>query len=115
MSTPTTARGALLRRAGTLLVAAALVGAPATSAFADPTASHHQPTPVTASPTPGDHPADRARHDVEQRHAAGTEPTLRHAHRARRPADEPVHRTRRTSPRRTPASRPDASPARRPA
>ena len=45
MSTPTTARGALLRRAGTLLVAAALVGAPATSAFADPTA-----TP-TASPT----------------------------------------------------------------
>ena len=45
MSTPTTARGALLRRAGTLLVAAALVGAPATSAFADPTAS------PTASPT----------------------------------------------------------------
>ncbi len=37
MSTPTTPRGALLRRAGTLLVAAALVGAPATSAFADPT------------------------------------------------------------------------------
>ena len=43
MSTPTTARGALLRRAGTLLVAAALVGAPATSAFADPTASPAEP------------------------------------------------------------------------
>ena len=50
MSTPTTARGALLRRAGTLLVAAALVGAPATSAFADPTAS------PTASPTRGGEP-----------------------------------------------------------
>ena len=47
MSTPTTARGALLRRAGTLLVAAALVGAPTTSALADPTA-----TPTgTAGPT----------------------------------------------------------------
>jgi hypothetical protein len=60
MSTPTTARGALLRRAGTLLVAAALVGAPATSAFADPTASPTtSPTPdagptatASASPTP---------------------------------------------------------------
>lgn len=49
MSTPTTARGALLRRAGTLLVAAALVGGPATSAFADPTAS--PTTSPTASPT----------------------------------------------------------------
>ena len=50
MSTPTTARGALLRRAGTLLAAAALVAAPATSALAEPT-----PTPdpsVTASPSP---------------------------------------------------------------
>lgn len=45
MTTPTTARGALLRRAGTLLVAAALVGAPASAAFADPTAS------PTTSPT----------------------------------------------------------------
>jgi LPXTG-motif cell wall-anchored protein len=58
MSTPTTPRGALLRRAGTLLVAAALVGAPATAALADPTST---PTPTVdavatasapASPTP---------------------------------------------------------------
>ena len=46
MSTATTSRGALLRRAGTLLVAAALVGAPASAAFADPTAS-----PTTTSTT----------------------------------------------------------------
>ena len=51
MSTPTTARGALLRRAGTLLVAAALVGAPATSAFADPTASPTVSPTADASPT----------------------------------------------------------------
>ena len=51
MSTPTTARGALLRRAGTLLVAAALVGAPATSAFADPTASPTVSPTAEASPT----------------------------------------------------------------
>jgi hypothetical protein len=37
MSTPTTARGAVLRRAGTLFAAAALVAAPAATAFADPT------------------------------------------------------------------------------
>jgi LPXTG-motif cell wall-anchored protein len=63
MSTPTTARGALLRRAGTLLVAAALVGAPASAAFADPTASptttstsvDTAPTaPAPASPSPSD-------------------------------------------------------------
>lgn len=64
MSTPTTTRGVLLRRAGTLLVAAALVGAPATSAFADPTTEagptatssvsvSTSPT-TTASPTPTD-------------------------------------------------------------
>ena len=47
MSTATTARGALLRRAGTLLVAAVLIGAPASAALADPTAS---PT-AEASPT----------------------------------------------------------------
>ena len=51
MSTPTTARGALLRRAGTLLVAAALVGAPATSAFADPTASPTTSPTTDAGPT----------------------------------------------------------------
>jgi len=51
MSTPTTARGALLRRAGTLLVAAALVGAPATSAFADPTASPTTSPTSDAAPT----------------------------------------------------------------
>ena len=51
MSTPTTIRGALLRRAGTLLVAAALVGAPATSAFADPTASPTVSPTAEASPT----------------------------------------------------------------
>jgi hypothetical protein len=51
MSTPTTARGALLRRAGTLLVAAALVGAPATSAFADPTASPTTSPTADAGPT----------------------------------------------------------------
>ncbi len=51
MSTPTTARGALLRRAGTLLVAAALVGAPASAAFADPTASPAASTSVDAVPT----------------------------------------------------------------
>ena len=51
MSTPTTARGALLRRAGTLLVAAALVGGPATSAFADPTASPTDTPTVSAGPT----------------------------------------------------------------
>jgi len=62
MSTPTTTRGALLRRAGTLLVAIALVGAPATSALADPTASPtttpaadavpSASTPATATPSP---------------------------------------------------------------
>ena len=54
MSTPTTARGALLRRAGTLLVAAALVGAPATNALADPTATPTGTAGPTApaSPTP---------------------------------------------------------------
>src|SRR6478752_1907319 len=51
MSTLTTARCALLRRAGTLLVAAALVGAPATSAFADPTASRAVSPSAEASPT----------------------------------------------------------------
>ncbi len=51
MSTPTTARGALLRRAGTLLVAAALVGAPASAAFADPTASPTTSESVDAVPT----------------------------------------------------------------
>src|SRR6478735_10862925 len=51
MSTLTTARGALLRRAGTLLVAAALVGAPATSAFADPTATPAVSPSAEASPT----------------------------------------------------------------
>jgi hypothetical protein len=59
MSTPTTARGALLRRTGILLLAAALVGAPATSALADttpepsPTASGTATSPpVTTSPSP---------------------------------------------------------------
>jgi hypothetical protein len=52
MSTPTTPRGALLRRAGTLLVAAALVGAPATSAFADPTTDAGSTASVTASASP---------------------------------------------------------------
>ncbi len=50
MSTPTTARGALLRRAGTLLAAAALVGAPASAAFADPGASAPTSTTVDAVP-----------------------------------------------------------------
>ena len=61
----TTARGALLRRAGTLLVAAALVGAPATAALADPTASPSTSTsvdavptaPPSASPSPGTTPS----------------------------------------------------------
>src|SRR5690348_3637959 len=57
MSTPTTARGALLRRAGTLLVAAALVGAPATSALADPTPDAGPTATVSASPTPSDTPS----------------------------------------------------------
>ena len=64
MSTITTARSALSRRAGTLLVAAALVGASATSAVADPTisptadagppasASTSPTTTATGSPTP---------------------------------------------------------------
>ena len=58
MSTPTTARGAVLRRAGTLLLSAALVGAPATRALADttaepsPTASGTTSASVTASPSP---------------------------------------------------------------
>ena len=56
MSTPTTSRGALLRRAGTLLVAAVLVGAPTSAALADPTAGPTvpaSPTPsVTVTPTP---------------------------------------------------------------
>lgn len=52
MSTPTTTRGALLRRAGTLLVAAALVGAPATSALADPTATTTAATTTTPSTAP---------------------------------------------------------------
>ncbi len=51
MSTPTTARGVLLRRAGTLLVAAALVGAPASAALADPTANPTTSTSVDAAPT----------------------------------------------------------------
>ncbi|MFL6152265.1 MAG: LPXTG cell wall anchor domain-containing protein [Ornithinibacter sp.] len=51
MSTPTTPRAALLRRAGTLLVAAALVGAPASAAFADPTASPTTTASVDAVPT----------------------------------------------------------------
>ena len=51
MSTPTTARGVLLRRAGTLLVAAALVGAPASAAFADPAASPTPSTSLDAAPT----------------------------------------------------------------
>ncbi len=52
MSTPTTARGALLRRAGTLLVAVALVGAPAASAFADPTTDAVATASATASASP---------------------------------------------------------------
>jgi hypothetical protein len=51
MSTPTTARGALLRRAGTLLVAAVLVGAPTSAALADPTAGPTAPASPTASVT----------------------------------------------------------------
>jgi hypothetical protein len=64
MSTPTTARGVLLRRAGTLLVAAALVAGPATAALADPTAG---PTPeasptasATATATPSANPSPEA-------------------------------------------------------
>jgi hypothetical protein len=64
MSTPTTARGALLRRAGTLLVAAALVSAPAASALADPTtglSTDAVPTASSsASPTPSASPSAEA-------------------------------------------------------
>jgi hypothetical protein len=64
MSTPTTARGALLRRAATLLVAAALVGAPAASALADPTTGPSPdvaPSPsASASPTPDASPSTEA-------------------------------------------------------
>jgi hypothetical protein len=52
MSTPTTARGALLRRAGTLLVAVALVGGPTTTAFADVTTQASPTSSASASPTP---------------------------------------------------------------
>lgn len=54
---PTTSRVAL-RRASTLLVAAALVGGPATSAFADPTA---EPSPsATSSASPSAAPSEPA-------------------------------------------------------
>ena len=73
MSTPTTARGALLRRAGTLLVAAALVGAPAASALADPTTGPSTDAVPTASssasPTPSASPSAEAEpHDQPDGH-----------------------------------------------
>ncbi len=52
MSTTTTTRAALLRRAGTLLVAVALVGAPATSALAEPAPTPTTSSSATASPGP---------------------------------------------------------------
>ena len=106
MSTPTTARGALLRRAGTLLVAAALVGAPATSAFADPTAS--PTTSPTADAVPR-HPPRRHRRptatasgDATPTHAARRPP------RRRAPATRPRHR----APPRHPPARRHAEPRR---
>ncbi|GAA4407887.1 hypothetical protein GCM10023168_24460 [Fodinibacter luteus] len=56
MSTPTTARGALLRRAGTLLAAVALVAVPAATAVAAPT----DPTSSTATPTTSASPSPSA-------------------------------------------------------
>ena len=52
MSTTTTRPRALLRRAGTLLVAVALVGAPATSALAEPAPTPTTSSSATASPGP---------------------------------------------------------------
>ena len=99
MSTPTTARGALLRRAGTLLVAAALVGAPATSAFADPTAS------PTLSPT-----ADGEPHGIRRRRPPSPSASRdRRAH----PDHQPVGHDA-PSPT-SPAPSPSASGRRRPA
>ena len=83
MSTPTTARGALLRRAGTLLVAAALVGAPASAALADPTPAR---------------PRRRQPHGI--RHGDG------HARREPVGRGEPHHRPVGTRRRRPPPARP---------
>lgn len=72
MTITTTTRGVLLRRAGTLLVAATLAGAPAASAFADPTdpatptstasaasspSAPAEPSPDPSSPTPSPSPS----------------------------------------------------------
>ncbi len=72
MTITTTTRGALLRRAGTVLVAATLVGAPAASAFAEPTdpatptatasaapssSAPAEPSPAPSSPTPSPSPS----------------------------------------------------------
>ena len=107
MSTPTTARGALLRRAGTLLVAAVLIGAPASAALADPTAG---PT-AEASPTASVSATTDARRrpSPSRRAPRPRRPTRRL--RARRP--RPRRRPRPARPRR-PAPPPRRRPARRP-
>ncbi len=52
MHSPTTARAAILRRAGTLAAAAVLVGAPAATALAEPSPSATSTMSATATPAP---------------------------------------------------------------